>query len=73
METETDSMYLNLYLYFQERQQKEEELKVKEAELLRGNPLLNNPVATFSVKRRSVCHFGTSIFFFFFVKLPCIL
>jgi protein CWC15 len=36
----------------QERQQKEEELKVKEAELLRGNPLLNNPVATFSVKRR---------------------
>ena len=35
-----------------ERQQQEEELKVKEAELLRGNPLLNNPTASFNVKRR---------------------
>ena len=35
----------------QERQQQEEELKVKEAELLRGNPLLNNPTS-FNVKRR---------------------
>ncbi|KAL5548718.1 hypothetical protein UlMin_003949 [Ulmus minor] len=34
-----------------ERLEREEELKVKEAELLRGNPLLNNP-ASFSVKRR---------------------
>ncbi|KAJ1377446.1 Pre-mRNA-splicing factor Cwf15/Cwc15 [Sesbania bispinosa] len=35
----------------EERQQQEEELKVKEAELLRGNPLLNNPTS-FNVKRR---------------------
>ncbi|KAJ7963576.1 Protein CWC15 like [Quillaja saponaria] len=34
-----------------ERQQREEDLKVKEAELLRGNPLLNNPTS-FNVKRR---------------------
>lgn len=34
-----------------ERQQQEEELKVKEAELIRGNPLLNNPTS-FNVKRR---------------------
>ncbi|KAE8098901.1 hypothetical protein FH972_016929 [Carpinus fangiana] len=34
-----------------ERQQREEELKVKEAELLRGNPLINNPTS-FNVKRR---------------------
>lgn len=34
-----------------ERQQQEEDLKVKEAELLRGNPLLNNPTS-FNVKRR---------------------
>lgn len=39
----------------QERQEREEELKVKEAELLRGNPLLNGATATsFSVKRRLV-------------------
>ncbi|XP_022965169.1 protein CWC15 homolog [Cucurbita maxima] len=35
-----------------ERQEREEELKVKEAELLRGNPLLNEQPASFSVKRR---------------------
>ncbi|CAN4097130.1 unnamed protein product [Withania somnifera] len=35
-----------------ERQEQEEELKAKEAELLRGNPLLNNQPTTFSVKRR---------------------
>ncbi|CAI9787768.1 unnamed protein product [Fraxinus pennsylvanica] len=35
----------------EERQKQEEELQAKEAELLRGNPLLNNP-ASFSVKRR---------------------
>lgn len=35
----------------QERQEREEELKAKEAELLRGNPLLNNPTS-FNVKRR---------------------
>ncbi|XP_062003984.1 uncharacterized protein LOC133721398 [Rosa rugosa] len=37
-----------------EEQQVAEELKVKEAELLRGNPLLNNPItaSSFSVKRR---------------------
>ncbi|KAJ7014373.1 protein CWC15 [Populus alba x Populus x berolinensis] len=29
-----------------------EELKAKEEQLLRGNPLLNNPTTTFSVKRR---------------------
>jgi protein CWC15 len=34
-----------------ERKQQEEELKVKEAELIRGNPLLNN-ATSFSVKRR---------------------
>ncbi|KAL6006745.1 hypothetical protein ACLOJK_032239 [Asimina triloba] len=34
-----------------ERQQQEEELKAKEAGLLRGNPLLNNPTS-FNVKRR---------------------
>ncbi|GAB4845900.1 hypothetical protein Ancab_024904 [Ancistrocladus abbreviatus] len=34
-----------------ERQQQEEELKAKEAELMRGNPLLNNPT-NFNVKRR---------------------
>ncbi|KAH7862084.1 hypothetical protein Vadar_034577 [Vaccinium darrowii] len=34
-----------------ERQKQEEELKVKEAELIRGNPLLNNPTS-FNVKRR---------------------
>ncbi|CAN6696530.1 unnamed protein product [Malus baccata var. baccata] len=36
-----------------ERLEREEELKVKEAELLRGNPLLNGSApASFSVKRR---------------------
>ncbi|KAK9921717.1 hypothetical protein M0R45_030216 [Rubus argutus] len=37
-----------------EEEQLAEELKVKEAELLRGNPLLNNPItaSSFSVKRR---------------------
>ncbi|XP_047316529.1 protein CWC15 homolog [Impatiens glandulifera] len=34
-----------------ERLEQEEELKVKEAELLKGNPLLNNPTS-FNVKRR---------------------
>ncbi|KAL9259187.1 CWC15 homolog A-like protein [Drosera capensis] len=34
-----------------ERQEQEEQFKVKEAELMRGNPLLNNPTS-FSVKRR---------------------
>lgn len=34
-----------------EQQQQEEDLKVKEAELMRGNPLINNPTS-FSVKRR---------------------
>jgi len=40
-----------MQMSLQERQQQEEELKVKEAELLRGNPLLNNPTS-FNVKRR---------------------
>lgn len=40
-------------MYVQEKEQQEEELKVKEAELLRGNPLLNNPTS-FNVKRRLV-------------------
>ncbi|CAO2835770.1 unnamed protein product [Amaranthus hypochondriacus] len=36
-----------------ERQQQEEELKLKEAELMRGNPLLNvNGPTSFNVKRR---------------------
>ncbi|KAL3851109.1 hypothetical protein ACJIZ3_012991 [Penstemon smallii] len=35
----------------EERQQQEEELKAKEEQLLRGNPLINNPTS-FSVKRR---------------------
>ncbi|KAK2409783.1 protein CWC15 protein [Trifolium repens] len=34
-----------------ERLQQEEDLKVKEAELMRGNPLINNPTS-FNVKRR---------------------
>ncbi|RVX14890.1 Protein CWC15-like A [Vitis vinifera] len=34
-----------------EREKQEEELKAKEAELIRGNPLLNNPTS-FNVKRR---------------------
>ncbi|OWM85894.1 protein CWC15 homolog [Punica granatum] len=34
-----------------ERLEKDEELKAKEAELLRGNPLMNNPTS-FNVKRR---------------------
>ncbi|XP_049342843.1 uncharacterized protein LOC125807110 [Solanum verrucosum] len=34
-----------------ERQEQEEELKAKEAELLKGNPLINQPTS-FSVKRR---------------------
>ncbi|KAK6935463.1 Pre-mRNA-splicing factor Cwf15/Cwc15 [Dillenia turbinata] len=38
-------------LFSGERQQQEEELKAKEAELIRGNPLLNNPTS-FNVKRR---------------------
>lgn len=39
----------------QERQQQEEELKAKEAELMRGNPLINiNSSTSFSVKRRFV-------------------
>ncbi|KAF3786681.1 CWC15-like protein [Nymphaea thermarum] len=35
----------------QEQQKREEELKAKEAELIRGNPLLN-PTTSFNVKRR---------------------
>lgn len=35
----------------QEKLEQEEQLKAKEAELLRGNPLLNNPTS-FGVKRR---------------------
>ncbi|KAF3648938.1 RNA-dependent RNA polymerase 6 [Capsicum annuum] len=35
-----------------ERQEQEEELKAKETELLRGNPLLNNQPTTFSLMRR---------------------
>jgi hypothetical protein len=39
----------------QEKQEQEEELKAKEAELMRGNPLINvNNSTSFSVKRRSV-------------------
>lgn len=34
-----------------EREMQEEELKMKEAELIRGNPLLNN-ATSFNVKRR---------------------
>ncbi|KAJ6967390.1 hypothetical protein NC652_004825 [Populus alba x Populus x berolinensis] len=36
----------------QDQLQVAEELKAKEEQLLRGNPLLNNPTTTFSVKRR---------------------
>jgi len=47
----------------QERQKQEEELKAKEAELVRGNPLLNfNNPTNFNVKRRLVA-----------VNLPCCL
>ncbi|XP_058767138.1 arogenate dehydrogenase 1, chloroplastic-like [Vicia villosa] len=40
-----------------ERQQQEEDLKVKEAELMRGNPLINNPTS-FNVKRRRDMQFS---------------
>jgi hypothetical protein len=40
-------------LLLQERQQAEEEAKMKEAELMRGNPLINiNNPGSFSIKRR---------------------
>lgn len=39
----------------QEKQEQEEELKAKEAELMRGNPLINvNNSTSFNVKRRFV-------------------
>jgi len=39
----------------QEQQKQEEELKAKEAELVRGNPLINfNNPTNFNVKRRFV-------------------
>lgn len=44
---------MRLLLVPQEREMQEEELKMKEAELIRGNPLLNNPTS-FNVKRRLV-------------------
>lgn len=43
--------WLCLLCIWQEREMQEEELKAKEAELLKGNPLLNNPTS-FNVKRR---------------------
>ncbi|KAF8409766.1 hypothetical protein HHK36_005845 [Tetracentron sinense] len=43
----SDYKHANAY----ERQQQEEELKAKEADLIRGNPLLNN-ATSFNVKRR---------------------
>lgn len=53
LSTISDGFFLQpMYVVLvQERQEREEELKVKEAELLRGNPLLNNPTS-FNVKRR---------------------
>ena len=45
-------IFINV-LNLQEQEQQEEELKAKEAELIRGNPLLNNPTS-FNVKRRFV-------------------
>lgn len=47
------SLILIDVLHLQERQQQEEELKAKEAELIRGNPLLNS-ATSFNVKRRFV-------------------
>jgi len=47
--------WLKVYLLIceQEHQQQEEDLKAKEAELMRGNPLINiNNSSSFSVKRR---------------------
>nr|GMD35284.1 protein CWC15 homolog [Ipomoea batatas] len=35
-----------------QRQEQEEELKAKETEVLKGNPLLNQPITSFNVKRR---------------------
>lgn len=40
-------------MHLQEKEQWEEEAKAKEADLLVGNPLLNNPTS-FNVKRRLV-------------------
>ncbi|KAL2321574.1 hypothetical protein Fmac_025953 [Flemingia macrophylla] len=51
VEVKSDDERLIIWRELYERQQQEEELKVKEAELLRGNPLLNNPTS-FNVKRR---------------------
>ncbi|GMN59152.1 hypothetical protein TIFTF001_028259 [Ficus carica] len=52
VKSEDDSLELAYTVFkFMERQEREEELKTKEAELLRGNPLLNNPTS-FNVKRR---------------------
>ena len=45
---------INVLYFLQDQLQVAEELKAKEEQLLRGNPLLNNPTATFSVKRRLV-------------------
>ncbi|KAI8010489.1 hypothetical protein LOK49_LG06G00261 [Camellia lanceoleosa] len=59
-EDDTEALLLELEQIKKERaeekfcndqQKQEEELKVKEAELVRGNPLLNNPTS-FNVKRR---------------------
>lgn len=43
----------NNFVIAQELQEKEEELKVKEAEVIRGNPLINN-ATSFNVQRRLV-------------------
>ena len=41
------------FMFLQDQLLMAEELKAKEEQLLRGNPLLNNPT-TFNVKRRLV-------------------
>jgi hypothetical protein len=41
-------------IFLQDQLQVAEELKAKEEQLLRGNPLLNNTTTTFNVKRRLV-------------------
>jgi protein CWC15 len=60
--------------FLQDRQQAEEEAKLKEAELMRGNPLINmNNAGSFNVKRRlkQYCSFLCRIIAFFLRMLPC--
>ena len=49
----SDEVIFIVFLHLQERLEREEECEVKEAKLLRGNPLLNNP-ASFIFKKVNI-------------------